>query len=627
MKDKKNEQNFRVTAYSLLGVCLTVLCSVLLIFSACNQPTDNPTDKNISVSRFIATPDNSIGEDKIKYSYTYNGYDFYYVYLGELKNIPVYFQTAQYHSGIDWTYTFSTTNTTTESIRSVVTENSQTVIGVVESYTNSKTTGGKLGDELSAKAGVGIKPIFSADVSKKVNGELNWSKYISESDTFSTQMTTSLTETTERTTSYTWSSMESNQFRLTRSDKIGYYRYTLFQTSDVYLYVIRDSQTEEIYYEFREYVKPNVYFWRLDYSETPSFDKSDATSFVLDISILDNLPETKVFFDYVVPSYIVEYNSNGGGGTMLPVAYEIGTEHTLSYNTFTSPTGYSFAGWAKSSAATSAEFTDGQTVLNLTEESGARITLYAVWRSIKQETERRVFTAAGSGAYIFNKGFPATIEVYALGAGGGGQGGHYSDVISTFGAKSSTGTGGAGGGGAATYVKFSVVEPVTFTITVGRGGIGGTGVSRSNTQEWRSGNPGASGGNTTVSWGTNTLTARGGSGGGGSEQILTGGSGGTANTVWPPGILASFSLAGGKGTNGTRGHGGGGDIESRGGNAASISIGSETLFGGGSGAIRLSGHRPESADIGGGGSGDYNSSRSGSSGGDGHVIIVVTYYE
>jgi len=578
-----------------------------------------------SVSKFQANSFIGTDEDRIKYSYTYNEYEYYYIYLGELKNVPMFYRDARYYGGnTQWTYTFSTTDITENFVRNAVATSSQEAIDIVVEHTYSETNGEKIVAEIGYK--LSIMDIF--DIKSKVTAEDYWSDYTSDTTANSFQKTTSLTNTVEHATTYTFQTMEEDQWVYTPADKIGYYRWTLFSASDVYLYAIRNSADGGIYYEFREHVIPGAYFWSMDYSETPSFRKSDATSFVLDISILDNLPKPELVFTGV-PSYTVVYNANGGSGTMEPTFHEYGIEQNLRQNTFTAPIGHSFSGWARSATAANAEFTDEQNVFNLTEGIGTHITLYAVWREMKLETERRVFTTAGNSAYIFNKGFPATIEIFSLGAGGGGQGGHYSAVIKVLGigGTPSTGTGGAGGGGAAAYMKFSVAEPVTFNIAVGRGGTGGAGVSRSNTQEWQSGEKGNDGGNTTVSWGTNTLTARGGAGGGGSGQILTGGNGGTANTVWPSGNLDKFSLAGGKGTDGIRGLGSGGDKESRGGNAAAISIGSETLFGGGTGALRPAGKRPQAVGIGGGGSGEYGSSRSGSPGGDGYVIIVVTYYE
>jgi len=353
---------------------LTALCSLLLILSACTQSTDNPnsdpaTIQFRSVNKFEAN--SYSGNDKIKYSFSYDDYDFYYIYLGELENIPMFFQTARYHSGTDWTYTFTKTESMTNSVRNVVTESSQTTIGVVEENTKSKTNGEKLAGEIKLK----LPLIKMVKAETKINGEINWSEYTSNTASTSFQKTKSLTNTVEHATSYTLSTMESDQFHLNSSNKAGYYRYTMFSASDVYLYVIKNSKTNEIYYEFREYVIPDAYFWCLDYSETPSFRKSDATGFELDISILNNLPKPGLNFI----TYTIEYNANGGSGTMGRDVHGYGIEQNLLKNNFTPPSGYSFAGWARTPNATNVEFSDGELVVNLTDVKDATVKLYAVW--------------------------------------------------------------------------------------------------------------------------------------------------------------------------------------------------------------------------------------------------------
>ena len=115
---------------SIFFILLATL-AISVLFLACNQPTDNSPNGPkrqpecpISVDKFVAIPYTSTGNDKIKYSFTYDDYDFYYIYLGELKNIPIFYQTAHYHRGIDWTYTFTVTESVTNSISKIVTENS-----------------------------------------------------------------------------------------------------------------------------------------------------------------------------------------------------------------------------------------------------------------------------------------------------------------------------------------------------------------------------------------------------------------------------------------------------------------------------------------------------------------------
>jgi hypothetical protein len=215
--------------------------------------------------------------------------------------------------------------------------------------------------------------------------------------------------------------------------------------------------------------------------------------------------------------------------------------------------------------------------------------------------------------------YPATVEVYVLGAGGGGQGGFYS--WRAFGSNR-RGTGGAGGGGAAAYVKFTTNQQLTFNVTVGRGGGGGN-ARDSDLSNWSAGYPGSVGGNTIVRWGTNSITARGGNGGGGGNRDLSGGTGGTANTVWPADYLDKASVSGGRGTDGSDWN----DIRSIGGNAAAIYRDSIN-FGGGGGADRQGGvwARPVDGGTGGGGSGAYGgvgSNNHGGTGGNGRVHIII----
>jgi hypothetical protein len=380
----------------------TIICTLLLIFCACSQPEGNkpiPEDNNSNPGgnkiielplpqKFQAESYKGNNNDRIKYSYTYNGYDYYYIYLGELKNIPMFYRNARYYAGnTEWTYEFSTVDIKEDNIRSTVENSRQEAIGVVKEHTYSTTDGGKISAEIGAN--VEIKKIF--DISGKVAAEYSWSKYTSDTKTNSTLITTSLTETLEHAVTHTFQTMESDRWVFTSVDRAGYYRWTLFSASDVYLYVIRDSQDGGIYYEFREYVIPNAYFWSMDYSETPSFRKSDATGFELDISILDNLRKPKLdLADTGVQYYTIEYNANGGSGTMGSAIHFYGEAQNLKRNVFVPPEGYSFAGWAISSAATVAEFTDGQDVLNLTSVKKGTVTLYAVWSLVDVIMERTI---------------------------------------------------------------------------------------------------------------------------------------------------------------------------------------------------------------------------------------------
>ncbi len=79
-------------------------------------------------------------------------------------------------------------------------------------------------------------------------------------------------------------------------------------------------------------------------------------------------------------TYTVRFNANGGSGTMSNQSFTYGASKVLTANAFTR-TGYTFLGWSTSSTATSATYTDKQSVKNLTSTDGGTVTLYAVWKA------------------------------------------------------------------------------------------------------------------------------------------------------------------------------------------------------------------------------------------------------
>jgi hypothetical protein len=253
------------------------------------NPGDQPRVTN-SI-RYQAIPDTSIGDNKIKYSYTYGDYDFYYIYLGELRNIPLFYDAAKRHS---WnysssTYTWSTTSATTSTVSNAVTRTSYETVSVTNQHTVEKTKEINFHEEASVK----YKGLF-VSAEAKFSADQKFKEFTSDTTTTGYQKTTSLTDTVKWAESNTESLKRSDSYTFTQADREGYYRYTCFSVSDVYLYVVRNPITNEIYYEFREYIVPGKEFWDMDYCETPDFKKNDSTRFAIDTSILNNLPATKV---------------------------------------------------------------------------------------------------------------------------------------------------------------------------------------------------------------------------------------------------------------------------------------------------------------------------------------------
>jgi uncharacterized repeat protein (TIGR02543 family) len=296
--------------------------------------------------------DNTTGIDveRIKYSFSYKDYDFYYIYLGVLANIPMFsFSTQQHFPSKPSEYTVSVTDEIRESVSQSVSESVGAARSIIDENSRDNVTGHALSYEIGAEFSIGI-----IDVGAKVGGEHYWEEYIGNSKTTGFEETTSLTRTEERVTERARTTMESRTFFLTSEMPAGFYRYTMFASSDVYLYVIRDSSTKKIVHsELKEFVKPKLFPWNLDFSETGDFGKKDASSFEFDMTLLKNLPPAgtvTVTFDKnnydtnsteVNPQSIM-VNIGGKAGKQMP-EQPIRPEYTfVGWNTATNGSGTLF---------------------------------------------------------------------------------------------------------------------------------------------------------------------------------------------------------------------------------------------------------------------------------------------
>ena len=80
-------------------------------------------------------------------------------------------------------------------------------------------------------------------------------------------------------------------------------------------------------------------------------------------------------------TYTVKFNKNGGTGTMANESFTYGVAKALTANAF-QRVNYKFVGWATTASATSATYTDKQSVSNLTATPDGTVNLYAVWKLV-----------------------------------------------------------------------------------------------------------------------------------------------------------------------------------------------------------------------------------------------------
>ena len=570
-----------------------------------------------------AVPANS--EPEILYLWTDGNKNYYIINAGYIENALLMENGFRYsgvgHMGISFTTTTETsiaenrTNTVSNSI--VVTTGLTNTTTKTISLKEAITTGVKTNVETGVETG-GILSLFvqgsvKAGVETTIEGSIEkgteTSSQISKNFETSTGRTTETSESFERTLRESWST--STSLAANSGDPAGYYRYAWYVVSDVYFIISTSLDNQELLsWEVVSIPREKCELYQ-EYSST-KIDNSPipGTEIVFADDFYKTLPKPPPVLQYT----LIANPTEGGSVSRSPnqTNYNAGTQVTV---TATPNTGYVFNGWIGVPSDIDASNA------SITFAINNNLTLTADFRQVMERKEETSFTTPGTHSYTFDKGFPATIEVYIIGAGGGGQGGHtrsqptikppFTDYL--------RGTGGAGGGGAAAYMKLSIEQPATFNISVGRGGSGGAG-KHVTLAQWESGTPGSNGDSSSVTTGSITLTAEGGRrGGGNGNRDLFGGSGGV-KSVSSTGLLEFYSDAGKNGGEGVAE----GDPGIRGGNAGTIpdDYGSGAPYGGGLGAARGS-----AAGTGGGGFGGYNSDQSGGSGGNGAVKIVVTYDE
>lgn len=101
------------------------------------------------------------------------------------------------------------------------------------------------------------------------------------------------------------------------------------------------------------------------------------------VSTLTTNSEIELFAQWGTATYQVIFDANGGtfvSGNFDPKNYTVDSSYTLPTGTITRA-GYVFLGWSKTSSATSASYSDGQSGVSNLGTAGTTVTLYAVWRA------------------------------------------------------------------------------------------------------------------------------------------------------------------------------------------------------------------------------------------------------
>ncbi len=106
-----------------------------------------------------------------------------------------------------------------------------------------------------------------------------------------------------------------------------------------------------------------------------------------------------LYAHWTARTYTVEYNANGGSGSMASQTHVFDQSQALTQNAFTK-SNCIFLGWSKTADAATPTYTNGQSVTNLTTEANAVVRLYAIWESVTLNKTAVTLTKMPSGVNI-----------------------------------------------------------------------------------------------------------------------------------------------------------------------------------------------------------------------------------
>ena len=108
------------------------------------------------------------------------------------------------------------------------------------------------------------------------------------------------------------------------------------------------------------------------------YKEAACTNKVTSLGATEYTANITLYAQWKANTYTVEFNANGGTGTMDNQSFTYDQSKALSANAFTR-TNYAFKNWNTKFDGTGTNYTNQQSVSNLTAENGATVTLYAQW--------------------------------------------------------------------------------------------------------------------------------------------------------------------------------------------------------------------------------------------------------
>ena len=311
----------------------------------------------------------------------------YFVYeIGTMHNVVLdELSSYRYNGATEHTWSISETVSFTESSAENI---ANTIADIVTDSTSWSDTHTDITENSTTRhQSVSIAPEIGIKAVKIKLGE-----YYQGKDSFSSDGDTDAhydgggkdtTHDESKTVSSTISYIKDVSTQVTRTETLdpsitpaGMYRYVQAGSVKVYAIITYNQDTEDYFINIYSYIDKT--YETMLYEPIPEYNGDinvvESAPFEFDLNI-DELAE-----NVIGNAYYVEFNANGGAGSMPTQMILPDSNTALLENRFTRE-GYEFIGWSLMEDDSGVIYSDGQTV-NGIANAQETVTLYAVWSSI-----------------------------------------------------------------------------------------------------------------------------------------------------------------------------------------------------------------------------------------------------
>ena len=286
------------------GLLAALLAVVVGIGVGCEPQKETLVEIFDGADRYAVTPVSASGKSyRTDHSFFGEDYNGFYLYLGQVKNVPISFGTAkQYHGETPLALSYASADATKESVDKANEEGITAAVKVT--VHNAHKEGGKVVSAEGNSAFTGVLASMTvlegydkASAAAKENGVS-----VSTTDTY--------------TSFKIWQQTNAAPLEATvgkNNEKAGFYRYTLFAACDVYALLVHDLTSDIWAYDFTSFARPETYCTLIEHSENDVFTaKANAAQLTFDSAAIDEAA-------FLEPPPIEEKLLNYAGSEVLSI--------------------------------------------------------------------------------------------------------------------------------------------------------------------------------------------------------------------------------------------------------------------------------------------------------------------